>query len=252
MRSAIRDSKNYLKLLVVAAVVAGLAVGAVLAGGIGLSMASALNGIYVQAYNQNNLIRFHVIANSDTPQDQALKRRVRDMIVKEMTPSFSKAKNIEEARKVAHSNLAAIEEIARKEVRAWGEDYEVKAVQGQFSFPAKSYGKLTLPAGKYEAVRVIIGKGAGANWWCVLFPPMCFVDVSKSLSAVEYSTPVTGSVYSGTEAGVIPQGMVEAPGLAEAAPAAIESAIVEPTVAEPETETRIEVRFRLWELLKRL
>lgn len=245
MRSAMRNSKSYLKLLVTAAVVVGLVAGAVLAGGIGLSMASALNGIYVQAYNQSNLIRFHVIANSDTPRDQALKRRVRDMIVKEMSPSFSKAKNIEEARKIARNHLAAIEEIARREVRVWGEDYEVKAVQGQFSFPTKTYGKLTLPAGKYEAVRVIIGKGAGANWWCVLFPPMCFVDVSKGLSAAEYSEPVTSSVYiEGKTEDAANMTVTHAGG----------DAVTEAAAGSEETgpETRIEVRFRILELLKKL
>lgn len=223
-------------------VISVLLAGTMLAGGIGLSMATVLDGIYVQAYNQNNLIRFHVIANSDTPRDQALKRRVRDLIVQEMSPSFGKAKNIDEARKIARKNLTAIEEIARKEVRAWGKDYEVKAVLGRFSFPTKSYGNFTLPAGEYEAVRVIIGKGAGANWWCVLFPPMCFVDVSKGLGAAGAVEPAAAG-----------------PALSEPAPGETVSENVYESVYDDlyvdeksniEPETKFEVRFKILEFLK--
>lgn len=140
---------------------------------------------YVVAYNQDNLIRFHVIANSDSEKDQALKRRVRDLIVQKMTPEFEKAQTIEDARRVAGLHLADIEAIARSEVRIWGRDYPVKAELGSFAFPAKAYGNLVLPPGEYEAVRVVIGAGQGANWWCVLFPPLCFVDVSKDINGPE-------------------------------------------------------------------
>ncbi len=142
-------------------------------------------GQYVQAYNQHNLIRFHVIANSDSDRDQALKRKVRDLIVKEMTPEFSEAKNLDQAREIAASHLEEIRSIAVEEVKDWGEDYPVSVQLGNFDFPVKSYGDLTLPAGNYEAVRVVIGDGQGANWWCVLFPPLCFVDVSRSMGAPE-------------------------------------------------------------------
>lgn len=208
-------------------IVGALLAGMVTVGGLGSGMAAALNGSYVQAYNQNNLIRFHVIANSDTPRDQALKRRVRDLIVREMSPAFSQAKNITEARLVAGNHLAAIEELARKEVRASGEEYQVKAMLGKYSFPTKSYGKFTLPAGEYEAVRVIIGNGAGANWWCVLFPPTCFVDVSKELGKAEYTGPVINTL----NADMAPEDEW-------------------PTQVEP--ETRFEVRFRILDLLKQL
>lgn len=137
---------------------------------------------HVVAYNQHNLIRFHVIANSDSDRDQALKRRVRDLVVEKMTPEFSKAKNLNEARRIARLHLEDIKEIARGEVKLWGTDYPVSVELGKFDFPVKTYGKLTLPAGSYEAVRVVIGEGQGANWWCVLFPPLCFVDVSKAMT----------------------------------------------------------------------
>lgn len=137
---------------------------------------------HVVAYNPHNLIRFHVIANSDSERDQALKRRVRDLVVQRMTPEFSNAKNLNEARTIAKSHLGEIKEIAMKEIKLWGKDYPVSVMLGNFDFPVKTYGKLTLPAGNYEAVKVVIGEGQGANWWCVLFPPLCFVDVSKAMT----------------------------------------------------------------------
>jgi len=148
--------------------------------------------VCVEAYNQHNLIRFHVIANSDSERDQELKRKVRDLIVKEMTPEFSKAKNLDEAREIAEGHLEKISSIAAEEVQAWGEDYPVSVQLGTFGFPVKTYGDLTLPAGNYEAVRVVIGHGQGANWWCVLFPPLCFVDVSRSMGAPEPEAGLSG------------------------------------------------------------
>ena len=78
------------------------------------------------------------------------------------------------------SNLENIEMIARKVIKSEGKDYKVTAKLGKFPFPIKNYGCITLPAGDYEALRVVIGKGDGANWWCVLFPPLCFVDITHT------------------------------------------------------------------------
>jgi stage II sporulation protein R len=143
------------------------------------------------AYNRNNLIRFHVLANSDTPADQALKRKVRDEVVKAMTPIFDNADNLKEARVLAKENLRVMETIAKKTIKNQGYKYPVKVVLGTFQFPVKTYGELTLPAGKYEAVRILIGNAEGANWWCVLFPPLCFVDVSKGLNVDVPAAPVS-------------------------------------------------------------
>jgi stage II sporulation protein R len=159
--------------------------------------AEITDGRYADAYQKHELIRFHVIANSDSEMDQALKRKVRDLVVQQMTPEFAKAKNLTEARAVAKEHLAEIQAIAGKEVEAWGKSYPVTVQLGRFDFPVKSYGEITLSAGNYEAVRVVIGKGQGANWWCVLFPPLCFVDVSSSFTprvtgvdtAIQYQGP---------------------------------------------------------------
>ncbi len=168
---------------------------------------------FIKAYNQKNLIRFHVIGNSDSVDDQALKRRVRDIVVEYMTPKFEQGKNVNDARNIAVANLKTMEQLAQKEVIRWGKDYKVKAVIGKFSFPEKTYGNVTLPGGEYEAVRIILGKGAGKNWWCVLFPPLCFIDGSnempsetlpletgeaQTVQAKVYDT-VSGSVYEQPE-----------------------------------------------------
>ncbi|KKM12417.1 hypothetical protein SY88_03610 [Clostridiales bacterium PH28_bin88] len=145
------------------------------------------------AYNSDNLIRFHVLANSDTPEDQQIKRRVRDAILTSMGEEFLSAMKLDDARAAVFDALPLMEEIGAAEVAAAGKNYPVKAEFGIFPFPTRSYGELTLPSGNYQAVRVIIGEGSGENWWCVLFPPLCFVDIAAYAGnppGTEVSTPV--------------------------------------------------------------
>lgn len=130
--------------------------------------------------NREDLVRFHVVANSDSEEDQALKRAVRDGILKELAPQLAESKSLEESRQILTGLRPEMEEIGRRVIKAWGKDYEVKTEYGNFIFPTKSYGTLILPAGEYEALRVVIGEGKGSNWWCVLFPPLCFVDIDHS------------------------------------------------------------------------
>lgn len=125
------------------------------------------------------LIRLHVLANSDSEADQALKRKVRDEIIQVMAPEFLASGDIESARLTARANLDRIESIAGQVIQAEGKDYPVTAELDTFPFPTKHYGAFILPAGDYEAVRVVIGSGGGTNWWCVLFPPLCFVDMTR-------------------------------------------------------------------------
>jgi len=133
----------------------------------------------------NKLIRLHVIANSDSSEDQQLKLKVRDAIISALSSEFEHMDNINSSRRFIKDNLKYIEEIARQEIRSNGKDYDVKAIYGKFPFPVRTYGYVTLPAGEYEALRVIIGSGKGANWWCVLFPPLCFVDITQGQSEDE-------------------------------------------------------------------
>ncbi len=127
-----------------------------------------------------DLIRFHVVANSDSEEDQALKRAVRDAILKKISPQLAQSQSLEQSRRILTELRPLMEEISRKVIGAWGRDYAVKTEYGNFIFPTKSYGSLILPSGEYEAVRVVIGEGKGSNWWCVLFPPLCFVDIDHS------------------------------------------------------------------------
>lgn len=129
----------------------------------------------------DKLIRLHVVANSDSMEDQELKRKVRDEVIKQIAPKFEGLKDISEVREVIASNLALIESIAREVIQQNNKLYGVKAVMGSFDFPTKIYGNLTLPAGNYQALKVVLGKGEGQNWWCVMFPPLCFIDIAHGV-----------------------------------------------------------------------
>jgi stage II sporulation protein R len=132
------------------------------------------------AQTPDQLIRFHVIANSDSQQDQALKRAVRDAILEEISPRLAVSHSLDESRAIIKKIRPEIENIGKSVIKDWDKDYTVHTEYGYFGFPTKSYGSLVLPAGHYEALRVVLGKGEGSNWWCVLFPPLCFVDIEHS------------------------------------------------------------------------
>ncbi len=132
----------------------------------------------VNAGLSQNLVRLHVVANSDSASDQALKLKVRDAIIEFMKDKLANSKNINETKDIINANLQAIEEVSRKVIKANNSSYEVKASIGNYSFPTKTYGDIALPAGEYQALKVVIGEGVGANWWCVLFPPLCFIDAT--------------------------------------------------------------------------
>lgn len=131
---------------------------------------------------KNSMIRFHVLANSDSPEDQALKLKVRDRIIAAMNPKFEQSQSLDETRQIIQNNLEEIKAIALAEIKENGSDYDVNITLGEVNFPTKNYGSITLPAGNYEALRVVIGEGEGANWWCVLFPPLCFIDMKTGLT----------------------------------------------------------------------
>ncbi|MDS0528287.1 stage II sporulation protein R [Clostridium sp. SHJSY1] len=125
------------------------------------------------------LIRFHVIANSDTDEDQSLKYKVRDEVINYLYPYLEDSKSLEDSRRIIKENEDKVENIALKVIKNNGYSYSVKTELSNENFPEKSYGNITLPQGNYEAFRVIIGNGEGQNWWCVMFPPLCFIDVTK-------------------------------------------------------------------------
>jgi stage II sporulation protein R len=186
MRRAGNAAKAGVAILVAAAVIAGI-----------------LLGNYSKKVNMElseNLIRLHVIANSDSPADQDLKAKVRDAVLAYMNKQLKGSGDIDRTRSIIQEKMDDIIRVAGEELKKNGSDYEVKASLGTYPFPTKAYGDIALPAGNYQALRIVIGKGEGANWWCVLFPPLCFVDVThgtipdpvrdelkKALSDEEYS-----------------------------------------------------------------
>lgn len=154
---------------------------------IGLIISMAVSSYFnrVESALSDNVLRLHVIANSDSDFDQQLKLKVRDKILQRSDSIFSKKSDISEAKKNIKDNLEEIEKIACAEVAANGCDYPVKVTFGKSDFPTKAYGNVTLPAGTYEALKVEIGEAKGKNWWCVMFPPLCFVDASSPEMSAE-------------------------------------------------------------------
>ncbi|MDR2650413.1 MAG: stage II sporulation protein R [Clostridiales bacterium] len=133
----------------------------------------------VQSDLARSVIRFHVLANSDSDEDQSLKLSVRDEVLSRLKTELSSAQSVEETRRIIKSKLPEIESDAAAFVKTLGYNYPVKASLSRDFFPTKTYGDITFFPGEYEALRVVIGEGGGRNWWCVMFPPLCFVDVSK-------------------------------------------------------------------------
>lgn len=134
----------------------------------------------VQEDLQSNLIRLHIIADSDSEADQAVKLNVRDAVLKEIGDKF-KNDDIGICRENIINNLGEIEKIADRVLTENGFSYTSRAYYGKFPFPQKSYASLTLPAGEYFGVRVVLGSGKGHNWWCVMYPPLCFTENESGL-----------------------------------------------------------------------
>lgn len=132
------------------------------------------------SFEQEGLIRFHVLANSDKPEDQQLKLKVRDAVIAYLAPQLEHLTDPEDARQVVVENEGKLIDIAQHVIVENGANYPVSIEFGIFDFPVKSYGNFVLPAGKYEAVRILIGNAEGKNWWCVLFPPLCFIDITNA------------------------------------------------------------------------
>lgn len=136
----------------------------------------------VEEVNPEKLIRFHVLANSDSEEDQLLKYAVRDEILKEVAPRLAGSASLAESRTIILGMKDQFLAIGEQVIKEWGKNYPVTLDYGIHNFPTKSYGNIVLPGGEYEAVKIQIGEAQGANWWCVLFPPLCFVNVEESTS----------------------------------------------------------------------
>ncbi|MBR5613741.1 MAG: stage II sporulation protein R [Clostridia bacterium] len=158
----------------------------------------------------DSVLRLHIIANSDNTADQNLKLAVRDRILRETKEIFENSKSASDAARLAEENTAFIKEIAEAEILAQGFNYPVSVTIEETAFPTRVYADIALPSGRYNAVRVKIGDAKGQNWWCVMYPPLCFTDgilcasdksksqLATSLSADEYA------LITGKDCGAIP------------------------------------------------
>ena len=129
----------------------------------------------------NEVLRLHVLANSDSDEDQALKLRVRDALL----PLFEAAGSYEDARSFVLGHGAALLDLCEKTLAAAGADYGAQLLLGVGDFPDRTYGGVLFPAGAYDALEIVLGDGAGRNWWCVLFPPLCVVTKTGEAPAAE-------------------------------------------------------------------
>lgn len=155
-----------------------LVVAALLAAGFGTGQDSE---VYLPG-NSRSVVRLHIIANSDSQFDQMVKLKVRDAIIAFMGPKLKNVENSKDAASVINQNRREMEEVARRVLLLSGVAYPVQVQFGQFDFPVKSYGDSVYPAGKYNAVRILLGEAEGSNWWCVLFPPLCFIDTTNAIA----------------------------------------------------------------------
>ncbi len=139
---------------------------------IGVLITACLS-VYSDEVNEalaENIVRLHIIADSDDEEDQAVKLKVRDRVLKEMD-------RLDGKDEVAAA-LPKLERIANEVLEEEGFSYKATAEYGRFDFPTKSYENFSLPKGEYDAVRIKLGRAEGQNWWCVLFPPLCYVDAA--------------------------------------------------------------------------
>jgi len=219
-----------------------------------------------QAAIPNESIRLRILANSDSPADQWIKREVRDAIVAQMNEWVTGPQTIEAARETVRVRLPELNELVGDTLRNYGFDYTYQVELGVVPFPTKMYGNQVYPAGNYEALRVSIGKAEGQNWWCVLFPPLCFVDsemIVKNDNEAQAkdgketqksdSKPASGS--GGTSSNAKDGSKDKSKAGGDKTPQAADGKAGNKTAvvaADDEAAAQPEIRFFLWDLLKKL
>lgn len=150
----------------------------------------------------HKLFRLHILANSDSEEDQRLKYELRDYLLSDMEEIFKDCRSAEEAKEAARKNLAMITEKSQQFVSGKGYDYNITASVENIYFTTRNYGSFVAPAGNYDALRLLIGEGEGHNWWCVMFPPLC-------LGAVEDKTDNDGELFLCKPEGRLNSGLSE-------------------------------------------
>lgn len=153
--------------------------------GLCLLIAAALWSVGIlrdRAYLNRELIRLHVVANSDETEDQDIKLKVRDAVLTNIHSDLEKVGDVEEAKTYLLENLPKIEKIANRTLEAAGFEDRASVSLCQECFDTRRYDTFSLPAGVYEALRIVIGDGNGKNWWCVAFPELCFSATAEGFS----------------------------------------------------------------------
>lgn len=145
------------------------------------------------------ILRLHILANSDTEADQDLKIKVRDKIIEKSGDFLSCATNKSDAKKIIAENLENIKKIAQEEIYSRGFNYPVQVELTDMYFPTRHYNDKTLPAGHYDALRILIGNGKGHNWWCVIFPQMCLGSAKNNTAADSVLTDQENDVINSGE-----------------------------------------------------
>ena len=141
--------------------------------------------VHGEAEVYDSVVRLHVLANSDSEEDQALKLKVRDALLEKTAPLLSSCSSREEACAALEAHMDELKQIAEEVIRAEGYDYPVTILLGEEEYPEKNYDSICFPSGKYTSLRVCIGNAEGQNWWCCLFPPLCLGNSTVSSSDAE-------------------------------------------------------------------
>ena len=162
-------------------------------GGWGLAYGTLANADELGNSQLHKPVRLHVLANSDSAYDQSLKLQVRDAIIEYLTPRLENLTDYDQALAIVENELPTLTAMAAAIVESAG--YGASSSIGVYYFSERLYGEVEMPAGDYRALKIVLGDGAGKNWWCVLFPPLCFADEAGSLSYldVEQSRLTTGA-----------------------------------------------------------
>ena len=162
---------------------------------IGITMLLGMLPIHGETDVYENVVRLHVLANSDTEEDQALKIKVRDAVLSNTKDMLSNCDSKEEAQTVIENSLSRIEEIARQTVCDNGYDYPVNVSLSYEVYPTRNYESYCFPSGEYLSLKISIGNAVGQNWWCVLFPPMC-LSAAKENADASIQAGLTGEQYN--------------------------------------------------------
>ena len=166
-------------------------------------LASGVDAVRTQEALSEKVVRLHVLANSDTEADQALKLEVRDAILSYAEPLLDRVSDQKEAEAVLRGQLLELEETAIEVIHSAGYSYPVTVELEKTDFPTREYPSFSLPAGEYLALRVLIGEAAGQNWWCVVFPPLC------SAVAADFSDTIENTCFSEEEIAFITEEKIE-------------------------------------------